>query len=101
MVLAMQASFSVIPDLVPIVNMDAFRSHSSFAAGGSPAVTFPPHNGYKHISGVVNTPCGFAPVTGAAVQYECGSDVGGARFLIQQELDYNTDAAAELTSDKQ
>ena len=101
MVLAMQASFSVIPDLVPIVNMDAFRSHASFAAGGSPAVTFPPHNGYKHISGVVNTPCGFAPVTGAAVQYECGSDVGGARFLIQQELDYNTDAAAELISDKQ
>jgi len=102
MVLAMQASFSTIPDLVPISKMDAFRSHSSFAAGGTPAVTFPPHNGYKHYgTGVVNTPCGFAPVTGAAVQYECGSDVGGARYLIQQELDYNTDAAAELTAFKQ
>jgi hypothetical protein len=98
MVQAMQSSFSVIPDLVPISKMDAFRSHSSFAGG----VTFPPHNGYKHYTtGVANTPCGFAPVTGASIQYECGSDVGGARFLIQQELDYNTDAAAELLTYKQ
>ena len=102
MVQAAQASFAVIPDLVPIAKMDAFRSHSVFAAGGSPAVTFLPHNGYKHYtSGVANTPCGFAPVAGASVQYECGSDVGGARFLIQQEQDYNTDAAAELTALKQ
>ena len=98
MVQAMQSSFSVIPDLVPISKMDAFRSHSSFAGG----VTFPPHNGYKHYTtGVTNTPCGFAPVTGASVQYECGSDVGGGRYLIQQELDYNTDAAAELLTYKQ
>jgi len=98
MVQAMQSSFSVIPDLVPISKMDAFRSHSSFAGG----VTFPPHNGYKHYTtGVTNTPCGFAPVTGASIQYECGSDVGGGRYLIQQELDYNTDAAAELLTYKQ
>jgi hypothetical protein len=101
-VLASEASFASIPDLVPISKMDAFRSHSPFAAGGSPAVTFPAHNGYKHYgAGVLSTPCGFAPVTGAAVQYECGSDVGGGRFLIQQELDYNTDAAGELTGFKQ
>ena len=102
MVLASSVSFASIPDLVPISKMDAFRSHSVFAAGGSPAVTFPAHNGYKHYSvGVTSTPCGFAPVTGAAVQYECGSDVGGGRYLIQQELDYNTDTAAELVGFKQ
>jgi hypothetical protein len=100
-VLASEASFASIPDLVPISKMDAFRSHSAFAAGGTPAVTFPAHNGYKHYGAVANTPCGSAPVTGAAIQYECGSDVGGARFLIQQELDYNTDANLELTAIKQ
>ena len=101
----MQASYSQIPDLVPISGMLAFRSHQTLTAASTPELggdTYTAHNGYKHYgTGITGTPCGFAPETGAAVQYECGGDVNGARFLIQQELDTNTDFASELTLIKQ
>jgi len=97
LVQSLGASYALVPDLVAIGNMQAFRSHYTFASGTG--VNFVGHNGYKHYgTGVTGTPCGFAPVTGAAVQYECGSSVGGARFVIQQELDTNTDTSTELTA---
>jgi hypothetical protein len=95
MVAASQAAYSQIPDLVAYSQMEVFRSHQSIKDG---TVTFPPHNGYKHEGGVANTPCGFAPIAGAAIQYECGGDVSGARFLIQQELDANVDTNSEIIS---
>jgi hypothetical protein len=93
MVAASQASYAQIPDLVPYSQMEVFRSHQTIKDNN---VNFVQHNGFKHYSGLANTPCGFAPITGAAIQYECGGDVSGARFLIQQELDANTDTNAEL-----
>src|SRR5580700_1247226 len=93
MVAASEASYALIPDLVPYSSMEVFRSHQTIKDN---SVNFVQHNGFKHYSGIANTPCGFAPITGAAIQYECGGDVSGARFLIQQELDANTDTNAEL-----
>lgn len=92
MVAASQTSYSLIPDLVPFSSMEAFRSHQTIKDNS----IFLQHNGFKHYTGIAGTPCGFAPITGAAIQYECGGDVAGARILIQQELDANTDTNAEL-----
>jgi hypothetical protein len=100
----MQASYSQIPDLVSIANMQAFRSHQTITSASTPELggdTYTAHNGYKHYSGITGTPCGFAPETGAAVNYECGGDAAGARLLIQQELDTNTDFSAEIVGEKQ
>ena len=97
LVKALQSSYTPIPDLVPIASMEAFRAHYQVASGNG--VNFTGHNGFKHYStGIVGTSCGFAPVSGAAVNYECGGDVNGTRFLIQQELDANTDTGMELTA---
>ena len=93
MVAAMEASYSLIPDLVPISQMQMFRSHQTITVDGK---AFAQHNGNKHYTGIAGTSCGFAPVTGAAIQYECGGDVAGARFQIQTDLDQITDTAAEL-----
>ncbi len=101
MVQEVQESYSQIPDLVPISSMQVFRQHitvgsSTPETGG---VNYTAHNGYKHYgTGIAGTPCGFAPVSGAAVQYECGRDAEGARQLIQEELDSNTDFSLELTA---
>ena len=93
MVAASQAAYATIPDLVPTSGMQAFRSHQTIMDGGK---TFAQHNGTKHYTGVAGTPCGFAPVTGAAIVYECGGDVSGARLTTQQDQDQITDTAAEL-----
>ena len=93
MVAASQAAYSTIPDLVAQSNMRVFRSHQTIMDGGK---TFAGHNGTKHYSGVTGTPCGFAAYTGGAIVYECGGDVSGARFTIQQDADQITDTAAEL-----
>ena len=96
MVKALQASYALIPDLVPISQMEAFRSHYTLSTLNG--VNSIGHNGFKHYTpGITGTSCGFAPETGAAIQYECGGDVRGTRFLIQQELDYNTDTGMELS----
>jgi hypothetical protein len=78
--------------------MEAFRSHQTIKDNN---VNFTEHNGFKHYTGIAGTPCGFAPETGAATNYECGGDVSGARFLIQQELDSNTDTNTELVGFEQ
>jgi hypothetical protein len=93
MVAASQAAYATIPDLVATSGLQAFRSHQTIMDGGK---TFAQHNGTKHYTGVTGTPCGFAPVTGAAIVYECGGDVSGARLTTQQDQDQITDTAAEL-----
>jgi hypothetical protein len=99
MVVASQAAYAKIPDLVPYSSMEVFRSHQTVKDN---SVNFVQHNGYKKYgTGLAGTPCGFAPVTGALIQYECGGDVNGARFQIQQELDANTDTSLELTAFQQ
>jgi hypothetical protein len=98
MVAASQTAYSLIPDLVPFASMEAFRSHQTIKDNN---VNFTEHNGFKHYTGIAGTPCGFAPETGAATNYECGGDVAGARFLIQQELDSNTDTNTELVGFEQ
>lgn len=101
----MEASYSEIPDLVAISQMQAFRSHQTIAASvTTPEVggdTYTAHNGIRHYSGIPGTPCGFASEAGAAVAFECGGDAGGSRFLLQQELDTNTDFSSELVGIKQ
>ncbi|MGB8541889.1 MAG: substrate-binding domain-containing protein [Candidatus Acidiferrales bacterium] len=98
MVAASQAAYAQIPDLVPFASMEAFRSHQTIKDN---SVNFTQHNGFKHYAGLANTPCGFAPISGAAIQYECGGDVSGARYLIQEELDANTDTNAEIVGFEQ
>jgi hypothetical protein len=93
MVLQSQDAYAKIPDLVPIASMQVFRSHQTIKDN---SINFTQHNGYKHYTGLANTPCGFAPISGAAIQYECGGDVSGARYNIQEELDANTDTNAEI-----
>jgi hypothetical protein len=93
MVAASQGAYALIPDLVPYSSMEVFRSHQTVKDN---SVSFTQHNGFKHYTGIASTPCGFAPISGAAIQYECGGDVAGARFQIQQELDANTDTNGEL-----
>jgi hypothetical protein len=101
----MEASYSEIPDLVAISNMQAFRSHQTLTESAStPELggdTYTGHNGFRHYPAITGTPCGFAPETGAAVSYECGGDAEGARFLIQQELDTNTDFSSEIVGIRQ
>jgi hypothetical protein len=73
---------SFVPDFVPFANLSVFRSHYNAVLTTCCGATVVAHNGHTKTA-------------------ESGSDVGGAVFTIQSDLDHIADTNLELVQHKQ